>query len=61
MASFVIAHLFMSVYSISAEAILQCYCMDQEMNGTAIHAPQVIRSHASIPNPNTKKMMSDYK
>ncbi len=38
-----ISHVFMSVYGCSADTIVQCYCMDEEMNGRAKNAPEIMK------------------
>jgi hypothetical protein len=34
-----IAYMFMSVWSMSADAILQCFCVDKELNGGGENVP----------------------
>lgn len=41
--SLMISHVFMSVYGCSADTIIQCYCMDEEMNGRAKNAPEIMK------------------
>jgi solute carrier family 44 protein 1 (choline transporter-like protein)/choline transporter-like protein 2/4/5 len=41
--SYIIAHVFMNVYGVSADAIVHCYCMDEEIHDTVKHAPPLLR------------------
>jgi len=44
--SYVVGHNFMSIYGMSADTIIHCYCMDDEIHekeGGAQHAPQLLQ------------------
>jgi hypothetical protein len=41
--SLIIAHVFMSVYGVSADTIIHCFCMDEEMNTSAQNTPPALR------------------
>lgn len=42
--SLIIGHTFMSVYGVSADAIIHCFCMDEEIHEYgARHAPKLLR------------------
>jgi len=43
--SYVVGHNFMSIYGMSADTIVHCYCMDDEIHekdGGAQHAPPLL-------------------
>jgi len=45
--SYVVGHNFMSIYGMSADTIIHCFCMDEEIHekeGGAQHAPELLRS-----------------
>jgi len=47
--SFIIAHVFMGVYGVSADTIVHCFAMDEEMNnGSAVHAPERLQDFAEV-------------
>jgi len=42
--SYVVGHNFMSIYGMSADTIIHCYCMDDETNdGSPQHAPPLLQ------------------
>jgi len=56
--SYVIGHNFMSIYGMSADTIVHCYCMDDEIHeksGGPQHAPPLLRKF--IDNHNSEKGM----
>ena len=51
----------MSVYGISADTIMHCFAMDEEINdGLAKHAPEQLKEFVDEHN-NKKALLSDYK
>jgi len=46
--SFVIGSNFMSVYGIASDTILHCYCMDEEMNNSAVNAKRSLHDFMKI-------------
>jgi len=46
--SYVIGSNFMSVYGIASDAILHCYCMDEEMNASAINAKKSLHDFMKV-------------
>jgi len=41
--SLIIAHTFMGVYGVSADTIIHCFCMDEEMSGSAQNTPPALK------------------
>eukprot|EP00744_Colponema_vietnamica_P000742 GILI01001290.1.p1 GENE.GILI01001290.1~~GILI01001290.1.p1 ORF type:complete len:606 (+),score=184.83 GILI01001290.1:72-1889(+) len=53
--AFVIADSFMSVYSLGADAILQCFACDEEMNhGSSVNTPETLRAFMDKHAPDRK-------
>lgn len=58
LSSYMVAHIFLSVYGISADAIIHCFAMDEEINdGAALHAPKELREF--VDDTLHKKLLSD--
>jgi len=57
--SWLVADVFMAVYGVSADAIIHCFAMDEEIHdGNAQHAPQELKDF--IDENAQKKLLSDY-
>jgi len=46
--SWIVGSSFMSVYGITADTILHCYCMDEEMNSDAVNAKKSLKDFMKV-------------
>jgi len=56
LSSYIVAHVFMGIYGMSADTIVHCFAMDEEIHdGQVMHAPEELRDY--IDNKLTKKFL----
>jgi len=56
LSSYIVAHVFMGIYGMSADTIVHCFAMDEEIHdGTVMHAPEELKDY--IDNNLTKKFL----
>jgi len=58
LSSWIVAHVFMGIYGMSADTIVHCFAMDEEIHdGAVVHAPEELREY--VDNHLNKKLLTD--